>query len=358
MLKYKKSNLIKFGIMGLGRVVEKRVYAVFSKELKGARVVAVFDNNIKKNKEFSLLFKCKPTKSLKDFFSRNIDMVYVATESGNHFKNLIDCFKFNKNVVVEKPPVLKLQQLFRLDKIAKRKKLHFFSIYQNRENESVKYLKKNLKKLTQNEKIIFVNLKLLWSRNQKYYSDWHGNWKMDGGVLAQQGIHYVDILCHLFGKPIKCISLMDNKINKLQAEDTHTGIVKFKLTTCTINLTTALRASDHEATIEIVTKKKIIKLYGLCCNKIKIITYDRQRNNNFNMISKKYSKEVPNGYGLSHRIVFQKIINYLSKLRSEIPLKAIETKDTLKVINMFYKSVEENKWIYNNKKNINSRLGK
>ena len=44
---------------------------VFSKELKGSRVVAVFDKNKKKNKEFSLLFKCKPAKSLKDFFSRD-----------------------------------------------------------------------------------------------------------------------------------------------------------------------------------------------------------------------------------------------------------------------------------------------
>ena len=80
-------------------------------------------------------------------------------------------------------------------------------------------MKKNLNKLTQYEKIIFVNLKLLWSRDQNYYSDWHGKWKMDGGVLAQQGIHYVDILFYLFGKPMKCVSLMDNKINKLQQVD-------------------------------------------------------------------------------------------------------------------------------------------
>ena len=126
MLKYKKNNSVKFVILWLGRVVEKRVYEVFSKELTTAKVVAVFDKNKKKNKKFSSLFKCKPAKSLKDFLRRDIDIVYIATESGNHFKNVIDCFKFNKNVVVEKPPVLKLQQLFKLNKIAKKRKLHFF----------------------------------------------------------------------------------------------------------------------------------------------------------------------------------------------------------------------------------------
>ena len=350
--------MIKFGILGLGRVVEKRVFSVFSKELKGGKVAAVFDKNKKKNKKFALLFDCKLTKNLKDFFSKKLDIIYVATESGNHFKNINDCFKFNKNVIVEKPPVLKLKQLYKLNKTAKKKKLNFFSIYQNRENTSVNFLKKNLKKLIHNDKIIFVNLKLLWSRDQSYYSDWHGKWKMDGGVLAQQGIHYVDILCYLFGKPIKCVSLMDNKSNKLQAEDTHVGIVKFKTTTCTINLTTALRSVDHEATIEIFTKKKIIKLYGLCCNKIKIMTYDKQKNKYFKSISRRYSKEVPSGYGLSHRAVFQKIIDYFLKSKSDIPLEAINTENTLKIVNMFYKSAEENKWIFNYKKNINSKLGK
>ena len=73
-------------------------------------------------------------------------------------------------------------------------------------------------------------------------------------MLTQQGIHYVDLLCYFFGRPIKCISLIANKSNKLQAEDTHIGIVEFKSTNCTLNLTTALKPSDQEASIEIFSK--------------------------------------------------------------------------------------------------------
>ncbi len=78
------------------------------------------------------------------------------------------------------------------------------------------------------KEIIFADLSLIWSRKQSYYSDWHGNWKLDGGVLSQQGIHYIDLLCYFFGKPIKAVSLINNVSNKLEAEDTHVGLIKFK----------------------------------------------------------------------------------------------------------------------------------
>ena len=39
---------VKFGIFGLGRVVEKRVYSVFVSEITNSKVVAVFDKNPKK----------------------------------------------------------------------------------------------------------------------------------------------------------------------------------------------------------------------------------------------------------------------------------------------------------------------
>ena len=45
-----KNKKVKFGIIGLGRVVEKRVASVFLKEVKNAEVVAVYDIDRKKFK--------------------------------------------------------------------------------------------------------------------------------------------------------------------------------------------------------------------------------------------------------------------------------------------------------------------
>ena len=140
-IKMKKN--IKFGILGLGRVIENRVYKVFKNELKNSKVVSVFDKDQKKNSKYSKLFNLKKNKSIKDFLNSNTDYIYIATESGNHAKDIMKCFEANKNVIVEKPPTLRIDQLIKLSLIAK-KKLKFYAIYQNRMNNSVEYLKKRL----------------------------------------------------------------------------------------------------------------------------------------------------------------------------------------------------------------------
>ena len=61
-------------------------------------------------------------------------------------------------------------QLIKLENLARKKKLDFFVVFQNRMNKSVVFLKKFLNEKLK-KKIIFVNLKLLWCRKQNYYND-------------------------------------------------------------------------------------------------------------------------------------------------------------------------------------------
>jgi predicted dehydrogenase len=316
----------------------------------------VYDKIKSKRDAFIKIFNCKSVCSENKFFKEKVDYIYVATDSGDHYKSILKCFSYNKNVIVEKPPVLRVQDLIKLNKIAVSKKLEFYVIFQNRFNKSVQYIKKNIESIKK-EKIIFLTLNLLWSRNQIYYNDWHGKWKTDGGVLAQQGIHYVDLLCYFFGKPVKCISFISKKSNKLQAEDTHSAIIIFKnKISCTVNMTTALRPRDIEASIKICTQTKIYKLKGLCCNNLEIQD-NGLSNRNYNTINKSYSQKVPTGYGLSHKEVFQNIINFRLKKIKKKPLLAIESIDTLCLINMLYKSHEKQRWVYYSEGFPKSKLG-
>lgn len=347
-----------FGILGLGRVFSNRLLDVFTKEVRGIKIKGVFDKDNIKNIKFSKMFNLSIIKNIKDFFKLKLDFIYIATESGNHAKHIKYCFDVNKNVVVEKPPVLKVDELVKLQKIAKKKKLFFFVIFQNRFNKSVLFVKKYLTRKIL-KKVIFVNLKLIWSRDQSYYNDWHGTWLMDGGVLSQQGIHYIDLLCYFFGEPIKCISIIDRKSNKLEAEDTHVGIICFKSgINCQISLTTAVRPQDLEASIEIITKDQKILLHGLCCNKLKILNNDLSNKKNNAQISKKFSSEVPTGYGLSHASAIQGIVDYSLKIKNSIkPLKAIDTLNTIKLLNMLYRSSEKKTWVHFKENNFQSKLG-
>ena len=345
-----------FGILGLGRVVEKRLLKVFLSEIRNSEVKIVFDKNKNKSKSFSRQFKCINAKNFNQFLSYKVDFIYIATESGNHYSHIKKCFNANHNVIVEKPPVLKINQLLELDKIAKEKKLKFYSVFQNRLNKSVQFVKN---KVLNKKNLVYATLNLSWSRNQSYYKDWHGNWKMDGGVIAQQGIHYIDILIYLFGKPIKCISTISNKSNKLQAEDTHNSLIVFKNNlSCTCNFTTALRPNDYEASIKIYTKESIINLDGLCCNQVSSLNYTKKKNKKMSLLCKKNSEKVFTGYGNSHTKVLQNLIDHEMKKKIDLkPLKAIDTMETIKLLNMMYMSVEQGKWIYSKSKNFTSKLG-
>ena len=59
-----------------------------------------------------------------------------------------------------------------------------------------------------------ITVRLRWSRGIEYYkqSKWRGTWKLDGGVVANQSAHFIDLLQWLFGMPKKVFS----KIRQLQ----------------------------------------------------------------------------------------------------------------------------------------------
>jgi len=352
-----KKKYLRLGLLGLGTLVEKRLFDVFTKELKNIKIIRVFDKDKKKTFKYSKLFKCEDAKNYREFFiDLDVDFVYIATPSGCHFVDVLNSFKVNKNVIVEKPPVLKVFQLQYLIKFANKKKLIFYTVFQNRYNSAVRTLKKNFKKLNK-EKIICTNLNLLWSRNQKYYSGWHGKWKTDGGVLSQQGIHFIDLLCYFLGTPKECASMAYKITNKLQAEDTHIGVIKFNLANCTFNLTTALKPNDYKCEITFFFQTKLIRLHGLCCNNIDIIYYKKTKKRNLEKSFKKSSIDVRNGFGLSHLVIIKEIAKFYFKKKICKDFLARNSLDTLKLVHMLYKSASIKKFSNFNDSSFTSRLG-
>ena len=103
----------------------------------------------------------------------------------------------------EKPLTLLLNQTLELEKLAKKNKLILSVAFQNRLNPAVVFLKNCLDK-KKFGKIVKASISLLWCRYQNYYDDeWHGSWKMDGGVLNQQLIHHLDVIINIVSKVLE-----------------------------------------------------------------------------------------------------------------------------------------------------------
>ena len=59
---------VKFGLLGLGRVVDSRILDMFNNELKRATVTAFYDKNKDKKNKVQKILNCKASESSKEFF--------------------------------------------------------------------------------------------------------------------------------------------------------------------------------------------------------------------------------------------------------------------------------------------------
>jgi len=348
---------IKIGIIVCGRDTEQYHNIISTKNDRSKFKIHVVCDKKKNNlNKFVKLFNCKGYYDYKKMISENsLDIVFVLTPSGSHYQIVKFLLKNKINVLCEKPLTLLLNQTLELEKLAKKNKVILSVAFQNRLNPAVVFLKKCLdeKKLG---KIVKASISLLWCRYQNYYEDdWHGSWKMDGGVINQQAIHYIDILRWLFGPVNEVFCYMGNRINRLEAEDTAVATLKFNNGSFgTIEATTAARPVDIHASLSVVGSKGTIVLSGLALNKIsRIIGFK-----NPNKIIKKNSEYIKNGYGKSHYKLINQIIKDVQKNKSSSIIGAGESYKTSALIHAMYSSYEKNKPIKLNSNSTSKRLGK
>ena len=90
------------------------------------------------------------------FKTCKIDITAIMTPSGMHYEHAKDIInKYKKNIILEKPPALKIKHLEEIYKLAKKNRSNIFPIFQNRYNKAVQFLKKSIQN-KELEKLIFV----------------------------------------------------------------------------------------------------------------------------------------------------------------------------------------------------------
>ena len=349
-------KIVRIGIVGCGRIASHYLDLYKKKKIKKANVVAVCDLIGAKAKFLAKKFNCNFYEKIEDLLNNEkIDLIIVSTPSGLHYQSCIKSLRANCHVIVEKPVTLLVNEANKIEKLAKSKKLICCVSYQNRYNPAVK---KSLEIIKKNNlgKIINASIRIRWCRYQNYYNDsWHGKWSLDGGVISQQAIHHLDTMIRFCGLPEKVSAFSDRRLNKLEAEDTLVGIIKFKNGILgTVEATTAARPKDYEASITIIGEKGIIEIGGVALNKITKWEIKGQKNLE-KKIKRKYSENVPNAYGFSHFRIFNEVINNILKKKNISPVSINEAIKSLKLVHTFYSSIEKKKWINYSSKLANSK---
>lgn len=65
-------------------------------------------------------------------------------------------------------------------------------------------------------------------RSPEYYEGWHGKFATDGGVLAQQGFHCLDLVCWVGGIPVSVKAVGEKKLHQIECEDTARVEIEFE----------------------------------------------------------------------------------------------------------------------------------
>ncbi len=351
---------IKIGVWGCGRIAQHYHQKVFpGNEKVGAQVVAYHDIIVERAEKLAQGSEAKVYTDSESFLSdSNIDLVVVLTPSGLHFEHTKAALLAGRHVWVEKPPSLIPAQVEELERLSKELNLMCCVAFQNRLNPSIQVLRQALKQ-GRFGKIVTASIRLRWCRFQPYYEDgWHGTWAMDGGVINQQAIHHVDALNWLCGPIDRVCASQANRLNQLEAEDTMTAVLQFhNCALGTIEVTTAARPKDFEASISIVGEGGMVMIGGIGLNEIVTWNFVEPQEGDAS-VPEDYSQEVENGYGWSHIPLLQQIVERLQNNNTVPPISLQETVETVQLIHALYSSVEQDGWVDLQSCPESERLGK
>lgn len=228
---------LKFGIIGCGRISASHVDALINnKEI--AELVAVYDNieelSVNKKNQYESKVKGSNVKVYKDYDEfindDNVDIVTIATISGYHAKQAIDCLKHGKHVLIEKPMALTIDDADKIIDMGRQKNKKVCVSHQNRFLPAIRKLRRAIDE-GRFGKLIHGTARTLWARDDDYYKQgfWRGTKELDGGTLLNQCIHNIDLLQWMMGGEVKRIySETDTFIKNIETEDFGAILMRFR----------------------------------------------------------------------------------------------------------------------------------
>lgn len=116
MLRARKYNIIRLGIIGTGRIACRMVPEV--KYVSGINVDAIYNPHIESAKKFAERFEVNKYMDDLGQFLDEVDAVYIASPHETHFEYIKNAIAYHKHVLCEKPMVLKQEQAKELFQMA------------------------------------------------------------------------------------------------------------------------------------------------------------------------------------------------------------------------------------------------
>lgn len=218
-----------FAVIGCGMIANFHAKAIA--EIRGAKLVACFDNRPESADKFASTIGCKSYHRLEDLLADpDVHVVNICTPSGAHMDPAVAAAKAGKHVVVEKPLEITLNRCDAIIHACEKAGTKLATIMPSRFSGANVALKEAIDS-GRFGKLTLGDTYVKWWRTQQYYDSggWRGTWALDGGgAYMNQAIHNVDLIYWLMGDVSEVSAITGTLAHeRIEVEDTGVAAIRF-----------------------------------------------------------------------------------------------------------------------------------
>ena len=159
--------MLKFGLVGCGRIAKRHAELLGLDQIAGAKLAAVCD--VKEDRarslgeRFSVPFYGDMNTMMRD---QDVDVIEVLTPSGMHAEHVIDLARYKRHIVVEKPLALTLEDADAMIRACDQNGVKLFVVKQNRFNKPVQKAREALE-AGRFGKLVLGTVRVRWCRTRR-----------------------------------------------------------------------------------------------------------------------------------------------------------------------------------------------
>lgn len=335
--------MLRFALVGCGRIAHRHAQLLAEKKVAGAELAAVCDIVPEKAAEFGKKYGAAHFTDMDEMVvASKADVVSVLTPSGLHAEHVIRLARHGKPIVCEKPMALTLDDADAMIRACDQARSKLFIVKQNRWNRPVAKLREALE-AGRFGKLVMGTVRVRWCRTQEYYDldPWRGTWRYDGGILANQASHHLDLLEWMMGDVETVFAKSTTALVNVETEDTAVAVLRFTNGALgVIEATTATRPKDLEGSLSVLGEKGTVEIAGFAVNEMRHWNFVEKLPSDADVIAT-HSVNPPNVYGFGHHAYLEHVVDAVVNDKSAL-VDGLEGRKSLELITALYESIESN----------------
>lgn len=333
--------MIRFALLGCGRIAPRHADVLTSGQVPGASLVAVCDSDADRAAAFGARYGVPHEVGLDALLARpDIDAVSILTPSGLHAEHAIAVAAAGRHVLVEKPMALRLEDADAMIAACDRAQVKLFVVKQNRFNVPVLKAREAFE-AGRFGKLVLGTVRVRWCRTQAYYDQdsWRGTWAQDGGVLSNQASHHIDLLEWFMGPVDSVFARATTALVNIEAEDTAVATLRFRSGALgIIEATNAARPKDLEGSLSLLGSDGAVVIGGFAVNQMLTWQFAEPRDGD-DEVMQRFSTNPPNVYGFGHQAYYRHVVDCLMTDCAAL-VDGLEGRKSLELISALYESIE------------------